>query len=86
VTDKTDKAEPQAQSPKDAKASADKASADVQDKVDEDLAKGYRGTVPDPIPNEEYSLKTGPDSPALVPDNTTRVEMPQAPAPESKSK
>jgi hypothetical protein len=42
--------------------------------------------VPDPIPNEEYSLKTGPDSPALVPDNTTRVEMPQAPAPESKSK
>lgn len=43
----------------------DDASADeVQAKTDDAQEKGYVGTVPDPNPNEAYSLKTGPDSPS----------------------
>lgn len=35
----------------------DGGSAQVQDKVDQENAQGYRGTVPDPTPNEAYTLK-----------------------------
>lgn len=53
--------------------------AEVQRKMDEYEAQGYIGSVPDPIPNEAYSIKSGPDAPALVPDNQTRVEQYSAP-------
>jgi hypothetical protein len=46
--------------------------AEVQSKMDDALAKGYIGTVPDPHPNEAYSIKSGPDSPPLVEDSTAR--------------
>lgn len=47
--------------------------AEVQSAFDEANAKGYFGTAPDPVPDEQYSLKTGPDAPSAVADPTTRV-------------
>lgn len=38
--------------------------------------KGYRGVVTDPIPNEAYSLKSGPDSPSVP---ATRIVQPVLP-------
>lgn len=46
---------------------------DVQKKADKEQAQGYVGVVTDPIPNEEYSLESGPDSPHVVPDDRTQV-------------
>lgn len=43
---------------------------------DDPLAKGYIGTVPDENPNSAYSLQSGPDSPLLIPDNTTPFHAP----------
>lgn len=35
----------------------------VQAAVDEETEQGFRGTKVDPLPNEAYSLESGPDSP-----------------------
>lgn len=51
---------------------AKQATGDVEQRVQDANAKGYIGEVPDPIPNEEYSLESGPDSPSAVPDHATR--------------
>lgn len=48
------------------------ANAEVQSKMDDALAKGYIGTVPDPHPNAAYSIQTGPDSPPVIEDNQSR--------------
>lgn len=45
---------------------AEKAAAEVQEKVNADLERGYRGSVPDERPNSDYSLESGPDAPELV--------------------
>lgn len=47
----------------------------VQQRVDEETARGYIGTKVDPLPDEAYTLATGPDSPTSVPDDHTRVEQ-----------
>lgn len=44
----------------------DAGTAEVQAKVDKAEDKGYFGTKVDPLPNEAYSLETGPDSPRAV--------------------
>jgi len=62
---------------KDAEA-ADGGAAELQEFVDDAEAKGYIGFVPDPNPNKAYSLQSGPDSPAAVTDNASRVEIPAA--------
>jgi len=54
--------------------SDDLGSSEVQEKVDEETEKGYRGTKVDPLPNSAYSLASGPDSPNL-PDDRTRVDQ-----------
>lgn len=41
----------------DAPKSVDKAAAQVQQKVDEETERGYRGVVPDETPNEHYTFK-----------------------------
>lgn len=41
----------------------DAGQAEVQARFDEEQEKGYRGFAPDPTPNENYSLETGPDAP-----------------------
>lgn len=47
-----------------AKAPADAGQAEIQKTFDEAQAKGYLGSRPDgAIPNAEYTLQTGPDSP-----------------------
>lgn len=63
--------------------SDDGGAAELQQFVDDAEAKGYIGTVPDPHPNEAYSLKSGPDSPAAVTDNVTGVEVTAADAKEA---
>lgn len=60
------------------KSAAEKATAEVADKVDAIEEKGYVGSVPDPNPNLAYSPQSGPDSPALAPDDRTRTEQPSA--------
>lgn len=60
------------------KTEAEKANAEVADKVEAIEEKGYIGSVPDPNPNLAYSPQTGPDSPPLAGDDRTRVEQPAA--------
>jgi hypothetical protein len=60
------------------KTEADKATAEVAEKVDAIEEKGYIGSVPDPNPNLAYSPQTGPDAPALAPDDRTRSDQPAA--------
>lgn len=43
----------------------DAAAKQVQKTVDEAEDKGYFGVKVDPLPNEAYSLESGPDSPTL---------------------
>lgn len=43
----------------------DQAKAEVQEAMDAAHEQGYVGTVPDPFPNEAYSLQSGPDSPTV---------------------
>lgn len=52
---------------------------EVAAKVNADLERGYRGTVPDNAANEAYSLKSGPDGVPLVEDDRTRFAQPSAP-------
>jgi hypothetical protein len=40
--------------------------AEVQEKVDQETEQGFVGVEVDPIPNEEYSVQTGPDSPTIA--------------------
>lgn len=47
--------------------------AEVQRQMDRDLEQGFHGVKVDPLPNEAYSLQTGPDSPRAVEDSTSRV-------------
>lgn len=61
-----------------ATAEAEKANAEVQAKADAANAKGYIGSVPDPVPNREYSLLSGPDAPPLATDDRTRFDQPAA--------
>ena len=42
---------------------SDAGQAEVQEKFDKIEEKGYIGVVPDPTPNEHYSLETDPDAP-----------------------
>ena len=62
---------------------ADKANAEVQAKVDDELSRGYRGHTADPHPNEAYSLTSGPDAPPLVEDANTRFAQPGLPKKEA---
>lgn len=48
---------------------------DVQEKVDEEQDQGFLGEKVDPIPDEEYTLQTGPASPPYLDDPNTRVEQ-----------
>jgi len=54
--------------------SDDLGASEVQEKVDEETEKGYRGTKVDPLPNSAHSLASGPDSPTLT-DDRTRAEQ-----------
>lgn len=47
--------------------------AEVQQKVDDAEANGFYGVKVDPIPDEEYSLLTGPNSPSTVDTATARA-------------
>lgn len=60
-------------SAKTAEKKAAKENQEVKEIVDHELEQGFRGAVPDPEPNSAHSLLSGPDSPPLVPDNTTRA-------------
>jgi hypothetical protein len=51
----------------------DAGAAQVQAEVDKETEQGYVGQKVDPVPNEEYTLVTGPDSPPIHPDDTTRA-------------
>lgn len=57
------------------KQSADEASAkgDVAERVAAENAQGFVGQKVDPVPNEEYSLESGPDSPTTTGNRTERV-------------
>lgn len=46
--------------------SGDFGQSEVKQSFDEAQEKGYFGTEVDPIPNKEYSLETGPDSPTAA--------------------
>lgn len=52
------------------------ATAKLDEAVDEAQANGYFGVKVDPLPNEAYSLESGPDGPPLVEDNRTRAFLP----------
>lgn len=56
------------------RSNTDAGQAQVQAKVDEETEKGYRGVKVDPLPNDAYSIKTGPDSPTLA-DSRTRADQ-----------
>lgn len=52
----------------------DEAGADqVQATVDKEEDQGFRGVKVDPVPNEEYTLTTGPSSPSYFEDEHTRA-------------
>lgn len=48
----------------DNKGAAAAAKGDVQEKADKETDQGFVGTKVDPVPNEAYTLTTGPDSPS----------------------
>ena len=49
--------------------------AEVQKAEQKAEDKGYIGNEVDPIPDREYSLKSGPEGPTVVADIHTRVEQ-----------
>lgn len=49
---------------------------DVQKQIDEEQAQGFLGAKVDPRDNSEYSLESGPDAPAHVADDRTRLDQP----------
>lgn len=46
---------------------------EVQAKSDAETDVGYSGIKVDPVPNEEYTLATGPTSPSFITDSTSAV-------------
>ncbi len=48
---------------KPAESTAPRNERELQKVMDEAEKKGYLGVVPDPTPNENYSLETPPDAP-----------------------
>jgi hypothetical protein len=68
-----------------AEAEADAAAGDVQEQVDEMNEQGFLGEAVDPVPNEEYALTSGPDSPGLA-DVHSPIQQPVAGAPEADPK
>jgi uncharacterized protein YjbJ (UPF0337 family) len=69
----------------DAAGDADAAAGDVQEQVDEMNEQGFLGEAVDPVPNGEYALTSGPDSPAMEDDHTPNVQT-VAGAPEAEPK
>lgn len=61
-----------------AKKTQDHGEAEVQKKEDAAEDKGFIGQEVDPIPDKEYSIQSGPESPTVVPDIHTRVEQASA--------
>jgi hypothetical protein len=55
------------------KQEADAGQAEAQKLVDQETERGYVGAKVDPVPDEEYSLQSGPDSPTAVPDDRTPI-------------
>ncbi len=53
----------------------DAGQAEVQARSDEAAEKGYYGTVPDPTPNENYSLRTPQDAPTPETDAKLAAEV-----------
>ncbi|RPH36344.1 MAG: hypothetical protein EHM90_02225 [Chloroflexi bacterium] len=51
---------------------------EVQEKVDKELEQGFSGTEVDPIPNEAYSVQSGPDSPTVVEIDEALADRPNA--------
>ena len=58
----------------------DAGQAELQEIFDEAEEKGYFGTVPDPTPNENYSLETPPDAPTPETDANAAREAREATA------
>lgn len=54
-TDEAKEADQEVQS--DPEGVAEAGNAEVQAKVDDETEKGFRGTVPDPTPNENYTVE-----------------------------
>ena len=44
-------------SPRERRQEVDRATEQVQERADEETAQGYRGTVPDPTPNRNYTAE-----------------------------
>lgn len=61
-----------------AKKTKDHGEAEVQKHEDVAEDKGFIGQEVDQVPDREYSIQSGPDSPTAVPDIHTRVEQPSA--------
>ena len=78
MPDKEDTSEPSKDQKKAAKAVdkdpegvAEEGNSEVQEKIDDETEKGYRGTVPDPTPNENYTVAgvtSGKPTPETDPD------------------
>ena len=49
---------------------------EVQKTVDQVEERGYFGESPDPRPNSDYSLESGPDSPSAVQHDRARAAQP----------
>ncbi len=58
--------------------------AEVQTAVDKEQEKGYVGVKVDPLPNEAYSLESGPDSPGLLEAREAFVDAERAEAAQKK--
>lgn len=57
----------------DKKQAADAGQAEVQAKFDEEQERGYRGSVPDPTPNEAYTV-AGVTSGAKTPETDAKAK------------
>lgn len=55
------------------KKSDDLGNDEVQTKVDTETEQGFRGVKVDPVPDEEYTLTTGPNSPSYFEDEHSRA-------------
>jgi hypothetical protein len=53
---------------------ADAGQAEVQDAFTEAQKKGFFGESPSPIPNKEYSLESGPESPSAFEGQVAHVK------------
>lgn len=60
------------------KKGGDAGQAEMQERFDAAAEKGYFGHAPDPTPNENYSLETGPDAPTPETDAALEGEARKA--------